>query len=62
MKKGMSIKSKSALATILFMSILTAAITFIGYKLYYDSIMESCTTYADTVPEYAYPAAQELSL
>ncbi len=61
MKKGMSIKTKTALTTIIFMGILTAAIAGIGYKLYHDSVMESYTTYAETVLDYAYRAADEYS-
>ncbi|SDA09341.1 sigma-B regulation protein RsbU (phosphoserine phosphatase) [Ruminococcus sp. YE71] len=54
MKKGMSIKTKTVIATILFMSILTAAIAVIGYKLYHDSLMRNYITYTDTVLEYSY--------
>ena len=61
MKKGMSIKTKTALTVIFFMCILTAAISVIGYKLYYDSTMESYITYTDTVLEYAYRAAVKYS-
>ena len=61
MLKGLSIKTKAALTTIIFMGILTAAIASIGYKLYYDSVMESFTVYTDTVLEYAYRAADEYS-
>jgi len=43
------------------MGVLTVAIAVIGYKLYHDSVMESYATYADTVLEYAYRAAQEYS-
>ena len=57
MKKGVRITTKVALSAILFMGILTAAIATVGYKLYHDSVMESYTTYADTVLEYAYRAA-----
>ena len=41
MKKRKTIKIKVAVAAIIFMSILTFAIAFIGYKLYRDSVMES---------------------
>ena len=61
MKKGLSIKTKTALTVIFFMCILTAAISVIGYKLYYDSTMESYITYTDTVLEYAYRAADKYS-
>ena len=61
MKKGMSIKIKSAVTAIFFMGILTAAIAGIGYKLYHDSVMESYVTYADTVLEYSYRTAREYS-
>lgn len=61
MKKGLSLKTKTAFTVIFFMCILTAAIAFIGYKLYYDSTMESYTTYTDTVLEYAYRAAVKYS-
>ncbi len=42
----------------LFMGILTVAIAVVGYKLYYDSVMDSYITYADTVLEYAYRATE----
>lgn len=45
------------MSAILFMGILTAAIATVGFKLYHDSVMESYTTYADTVLEYACRAA-----
>ncbi len=53
----MRITTKVALTAILFMGILTAAIATVGCKLYHDSVMESYTTYADTVLEYACRAA-----
>lgn len=56
MKKGISIKTKTAITTIIFMGILTAAIAGISYKLYYDSVMKSYITYADTVLDYSYSA------
>ena len=43
------------------MGILTSAIAFIGYKLYYDSVMESYVSYADTVLEYACRKAEKYS-
>ena len=49
MKKGMSIKTKTAVATVIFMIILTASIAGIGYRLYYESVLERYTDYADTV-------------
>ena len=61
MKYGMSIKTKTALTTIFFMGILTAAIAGIGYKLYYDNVMESYITYTETVLGYAYEATDEYS-
>ena len=57
MKKGMSIKTKAAITAILFMGLLTAAIAAVGYKLFYDNVMERYTTYADTVLNYAACAA-----
>ena len=57
MKKRVSIKTQTAMTTVFFMAILTVAVAVIGYKLYYDSVMESFTTYAETVLEYAYRAA-----
>ncbi|MCR5611639.1 MAG: serine/threonine-protein phosphatase [Clostridiales bacterium] len=54
MKKGMSIKTKVAITSIVFMVVLTAVIALVGYTLYRNSVMESYTTYADTVLEYAY--------
>ena len=59
MKKGMHIKTKAAITAIIFMGVLTAVIAFVGYKLYHDNVMESYVSYADTVLEYAYRAAQE---
>ncbi len=61
MKKGLSIKTKVAISAIVFMGILTAAIAFAGYRLYYKSVMESYTTYADTVLDYACSEAAEHS-
>ncbi|WP_295157334.1 PP2C family protein-serine/threonine phosphatase [uncultured Ruminococcus sp.] len=61
MKYEMSIKTKTALTTIFFMGILTAAIAGIGYKLYYDNVMESYITYTETVLGYAYEATDEYS-
>ena len=61
MKKGISIKTQAAMTTVFFMGILTVAVAVIGYKLYYDSVMESFTTYAETVLEYAYRAAVKYS-
>ena len=49
MKKGLKITTNVALSAILFMGILTAAIAFIGYRLYHESVMESYETYADTI-------------
>lgn len=57
----MSIKTQAAISAILFMGILTAVIAAIGYKLYYDNVMESFTTYTDTVLEYAYRATVKYS-
>ncbi|MBQ5986342.1 MAG: serine/threonine-protein phosphatase, partial [Clostridia bacterium] len=54
MKKGMSIKTKVAITSIVFMVVLTTVIALVGYTLYRNSVMESYTTYADTVLEYAY--------
>lgn len=54
MRKGMSIKTKVALTAIAFMVLLTAVIALVGYSLYRKSVMESYTTYAETVLEYAY--------
>ena len=51
MKQKLSIKVQVAISAILFMGILTAAISIIGYKLYHDNVMESYTSYADTVLE-----------
>ena len=61
MKKGISIKTRAALAAVIFMCILTAVIAGIGYKLYRDSVMESYLTYTDTVLEYAYRASEKYS-
>ena len=57
MKKGMSIKTKVAITAIVFMVLLTAVIALVGYTLYRRSVMESYTTYAETVLEYAYREA-----
>ncbi|MCR5808720.1 MAG: serine/threonine-protein phosphatase [Clostridiales bacterium] len=54
MKKRTSIKTKVAITAIVFMVILTAVIALVGYTLYRRSVMESYTTYAETVLEYAY--------
>ncbi len=59
MKTGMSIKAKVAIHAIIYMGILTAVIAVFGYKLYYDSDMESYAIYADTVLEYAYRKAED---
>ncbi len=61
MKKGMSIKTKAALTSILFMGILTAAVAVVGYKLYHDNVMESYRSYAKTVLEYAYRSTVDYS-
>ena len=61
MKKRISIKTKVAVTTVFFMGILTFAIGFTGYKLYYDSVLESYVNYADTVLEYAYREASDYS-
>ena len=58
----MSIKTKVAITSIVFMGILTTVIAVIGYTLYHDSVMESYVTYSDTVLEYAYRAATDHSL
>ncbi|MBR0157235.1 MAG: serine/threonine-protein phosphatase [Clostridia bacterium] len=50
----MSIKTKVAITSIVFMVVLTTVIALVGYTLYRNSVMESYTTYADTVLEYAY--------
>lgn len=52
MKKGLSIKTKVAISAFAFMGILTFAIATVGYKLYRDSVMESYSSYADTVLKY----------
>ena len=62
MKTGMSIKAKVAIHAIIYMGILTAVIAVFGYKLYYDSDMESYAIYADTVLEYAYRKAEDAGL
>ena len=62
MKTGMSIKAKVAIHAIIYMGILTAVIAVFGYKLYYDSDMESYAIYADTVLEYAYCKAEDAGL
>ena len=61
-KKGMSIKVKVAISSVIFMGILTVAIAFTGYKLYHDSIIERYIDYTDTVLEYAYREAVEYDL
>ena len=61
MKKGLSIKNKTALTAFVFMCILTVAIAFVGYKLYYDNITESYISYTDSVLEYAYRVTQKYS-
>ena len=61
MKKEMSVKLKTAITAICFMGILTSAIAAVGYKLYHDSVMESYTTYADTVLEYAYRTTEKFA-
>ena len=61
MKIKNSIKVNTAVATLFFMSILTAAITVIGYSLYHHSVMERYITYTDTVLEYAYRISIEYS-
>ncbi|MBR4549962.1 MAG: serine/threonine-protein phosphatase [Oscillospiraceae bacterium] len=58
----MSIKAKVAIHAIIYMGILTAVIAVFGYKLYYDSDMESYAIYADTVLEYAYRKAEDAGL
>ena len=57
----MHIRTKTALTTVLFMGILTAVIAFVGYRLYYNDIMDSFVNYADTVLEYAYRASVKYS-
>ena len=61
MKKGTSIKVKTAITTVFFMGILTAAIAVIGYKLYHDSVMERYVDYTETVLEYSYRTAEKYS-
>ncbi|MBQ3938116.1 MAG: serine/threonine-protein phosphatase [Clostridia bacterium] len=61
MKKGISIKTKVALTAIVFMAVLTAVIALIGYKLFHDSVMKNYVSYADTVLEYSYHAAEHYS-
>ena len=61
MKQKLSIKVQVAISAILFMGILTVAISLIGYKLYHDNVMESYTSYADTVLEYAYRTTRPYS-
>lgn len=58
----MSIKTKVAITSIVFMGILTTVIAVIGYTLYHDSVMESYVTYSDTVLEYAYRVTVDHSL
>ena len=57
MKKGMSIKTKVALTATAFMVLLSVVIALVGYNLYRRSVMESYTSYAETVLEYAYREA-----
>ena len=59
MLKEMSIKTKVAITAIIFMVLLTAVIALVGYTLYRRNVMESYTTYAETVLEYAYREAEE---
>ncbi len=60
-KKRISIKVSVAIYTIIFMGILTTTIASIGYKLYYDNVIESYVNYAETVLEYAYRKAEKYS-
>ena len=60
-KKGVSIKTGVVISTVIFMGILTTAIATIGYKLYYNSVLESYVNYADTVLEYACHKAENYS-
>ena len=61
MKKGIGIKTKVAITAIVFMVLLTAVISLVGYTLYRSSVMESYRSYADTVLEYAYRMAVKYS-
>ncbi|MBQ9384720.1 MAG: PP2C family protein-serine/threonine phosphatase [Ruminiclostridium sp.] len=61
MKKGISINTRVAVSAIVFMGILTTVIAFIGYTLFYDSVMESYETYTNTVSGYAYRTAEKYS-
>ncbi len=59
MKIRHSIKVNTIISTIIFMSILTLAITSIGIRLFSDSVMERYVTYARTVLELSYRACDE---
>ena len=59
--KAMSIKTRVSVTAAVFMTILTAAIAIVGYKLYYDNMMERYVAYTDTVLNYAYRACEEYS-
>ena len=61
MKIKNSIKLNTAVATVFFMSLLTAAITLIGYRLFRNSAMERYISYTDTVLEYSYRASVQYS-
>ena len=56
-----SIKLNTAVATVFFMSILTVAISMIGYRLFRNIVIERYISYTDTVLEYSYRASVKYS-
>jgi len=59
--KGISIRIKIIIVTIIFMGVLTDIIVNIGVNLYYESVINSYIMYTDTVLEYAYRVADKYS-
>ena len=59
--KRLSIKAKTAIISIAFMAILTAAIASLGYKLYRDSVMQNYRDLTKTILEYAYRTSVKFS-
>ena len=59
--KGISIRIKIIIVTIIFMGVLTDIIANIGVNLYYESAINSYIMYTDTVLEYAYRVTDKYS-
>lgn len=59
--RGLGIKTKVALASVVSITVLVVAIVFVGYRLFEIEVTESYEKYATTVLDYAYSVTEDYS-